>query len=72
LIVADIAFGSGHFNLAQGVVGTAVGIGASCSNVLAGYVSDHFGHATAFLGLSAVGCLGLCLIAFVMPETKRA
>ena len=29
LIVADIAFGSGHFNLAQGVVGTATGIGAS-------------------------------------------
>jgi hypothetical protein len=24
----------------------------------------------AFLGLSAIGCLGLCLIALVMPETK--
>ena len=40
LIVADVAFGSGHFNLAQGVVGTATGIGASLSTVLAGYVSD--------------------------------
>ena len=28
LIVADVAFGSGHFNLAQGIVGTATGIGA--------------------------------------------
>ena len=71
LIVADIAFGSGHFNLAQGVVGTATGIGASLSNVLAGYVSDHLGHSVAFLGLSAIGCVGLCLIATVMPETKR-
>jgi hypothetical protein len=71
LIVADIAFGSGHFNLAQGVVGTATGIGASLSNILAGYVSDHLGHSTAFLGLSAIGCVGLCLIATVMPETKR-
>ena len=70
LIVADIAFGSGHFNLAQGVVGTATGIGASLSNVLAGYVSDHLGHNIAFLGLSSIGCLGLCLIALVMPETK--
>src|SRR6202040_1501238 len=43
LIVADVAFGSGHFNLAQGIVGTAVGIGASLSTVLAGYVSDRFG-----------------------------
>ena len=59
LIVADIAFGSGHFNLAQGVVGTATGIGASLSTVLAGYVSDHLGHSVAFLGLSAVGCVGL-------------
>lgn len=72
LIVADIAFGSGHFNLAQGVVGTATGIGASLSNVLAGYVSDHLGHGMAFIGLSAIGCIGLCLILFVMPETKPA
>ena len=34
LIVADVAYGSGHFNLAQGVVGTATGIGASLSTVL--------------------------------------
>src|SRR5206468_6332659 len=34
LTVADIAFGSGHFNLAQGIVGTATGIGASLSTVL--------------------------------------
>src|SRR5882724_1506661 len=70
LIVADVAFGSGHFNLAQGIVGTATGIGASLSNVLAGYVSDHLGHSVAFLGLSGIGCVGLCLIALVMPETK--
>ena len=70
LTVADIAFGSGHFNLAQGVVGTATGIGASLSTILAGYVSDHLGHNIAFLGLSCIGGLGLCLIALVMPETK--
>src|SRR6202790_2272930 len=43
LVVADIAYGSGHFNLAQGIVGTATGIGASLSTVLAGYVSDKIG-----------------------------
>jgi len=52
LIVADVAFGSGHFNLAQGIVGTAVGIGASLSTVLAGYVSDKLGSSTAFMGLA--------------------
>ena len=51
LIVADVAFGSGHFNLAQGIVGTATGIGASLSTVLAGYVSDRFGGSIAFTHL---------------------
>jgi predicted MFS family arabinose efflux permease len=72
LIVADVAFGSGHFNFAQGIVGTAVGIGASLSTVLAGYVSDKFGSSVAFSGLAAVAATGLALIWFVMPETRRS
>ena len=72
LIVADVAFGSGHFNLAQGIVGTATGIGASLSTVLAGYVSDKFGSSVAFSGLAGVAAMGLAMIWFVMPETRRA
>ena len=71
LIVADVAFGSGHFNLAQGIVGTATGIGASLSTVLAGSASDRFGSSVAFTGLAAVAATGLVLIWFVMPETRR-
>jgi MFS family permease len=71
LIVADVACGSGHFNLAQGIVGTATGIGASSSTVLAGYVSDRFGSSVAFTGLAAVAAMGLALIWFAMPETRR-
>ncbi len=70
LIVADVAFGSGHFNLAQGIVGTATGIGASLSTVLAGYVSDKFGSAVAFTGLACVAALGLAVIWLLMPETR--
>jgi MFS family permease len=72
LIVADVAFGSGHFNLAQGIVGTATGIGASLSTVLAGYVSDKFGSSIAFTGLAGVAALGLTMIWLVMPETRRS
>jgi MFS family permease len=71
LIVADVAFGSGHFNLAQGIVGTAVGIGASLSTVLAGYLSDRFGHAVAFSALSGAAFAGLILVLAFMPETRR-
>ena len=72
LIVADVAFGSGHFNLAQGIVGTATGIGASLSTVLAGYVSDKFGSSVAFTGLAGVAAVGLAMIWLVMPETRRS
>jgi MFS family permease len=71
LVVADVAFGSGHFNLAQGVVGTATGIGASLSTVLAGYVSDRFGSSMAFTGLACIAGLGLVMIWSFMPETRR-
>jgi MFS family permease len=71
LIVADVAFGSGHFNLAQGIVGTATGIGASLSTVLAGYVADRFGSSVAFMGLASVAATGLAMIWLVMPETRR-
>jgi MFS family permease len=71
LVVADVAFGSGHFNLAQGIVGTAVGIGASLSTVLAGYVSERFSSSTAFMGLAGVAALGLVVIWLMMPETRR-
>jgi predicted MFS family arabinose efflux permease len=72
LVVADIAFGSGHFSLAQGIVGTATGIGASLSTVLAGYVSDKLGSSVAFLGLATVAATGLVMIWLVMPETRRS
>jgi MFS family permease len=70
LIVADVTFGSGHFNLAQGIVGTATGIGASLSTVVAGYVSDQFGAGVAFTGLAAIAAAGLVLIWVAMPETR--
>jgi predicted MFS family arabinose efflux permease len=70
LVVADVTRGTGHFNFALGVVGTAIGIGASLSTTLAGYISDRFGSAMAFLALSAAAAIGLALVWKLMPETK--
>lgn len=70
LIIADITFGSGRFNLAQGIVGTATGIGASLSTALAGYVSDWLGSAVAFSGLAMVAGIGLAVVFAAMPETR--
>ena len=72
LIVADLTRGTGHFNLGQGIVGTFIGIGASVSATLAGYISDHFGSPAAFAGLAAIAFAGLVAVWFLMPETRDA
>jgi predicted MFS family arabinose efflux permease len=40
------------------------------STTLAGYVSDNFGSAVAFLFLAAMAAAGLVLIWTLMPETR--
>jgi MFS family permease len=70
LTIADVTHGTGRFNLAQGIVGTGVGVGASVSTTLAGWMSDRFGSSTAFLGLACIGAVGLILVWLLMPETK--
>jgi MFS family permease len=70
LVIADVTRGTGHFNLAQGIVGSGIGIGASLSMVLAGYVNDHFGGPAAFYGLAALAASGFALMFALMPETR--
>ena len=70
LIAADVTRGTGRFNLAQGMIGTAVGIGASVSGVLTGYTADLAGTTAAFLMLAAVGAVGLTSVWALMPETR--
>jgi MFS family permease len=72
LMIADLTRGTGHFNLVQGAVATAVGIGASISPTLAGYLIDHFGSRTAFLGLALIASLAFAAVWSLMPETKPA
>ena len=70
LIIADLTRGTGHFNLGQGVIGTATGLGASPSTALAGYLSDHFGNVVAFSGLAAIAAIGLAAVLALMKETR--
>src|SRR5262249_55304690 len=70
LIVADVTRESGRFNLALGIVGSAMGIGAAISTTIGGYMVDHLGHVAAFTGLSAVAAIGMVLAATIMPETR--
>jgi MFS family permease len=69
IIVADLMRGTGRYNIAQGAILTAQGIGAALSTTLAGVVVVHAGYSAAFLTLAAVALLGGLVFFFGMPET---
>jgi MFS family permease len=70
LITSDIDGNSGHFNLSLGFVGLAIGVGATISTTLAGWVGDQLGDPAAFGFLAAVGALATLLVWGFMPETR--
>ncbi len=72
LVIADITFGTGRFNLAQGAVGTAVGLAAAAGMASSGYIADEFGPSAAFFGLAAAAAVGFAVVALLMPETRSA
>ncbi|MGH7093475.1 MAG: MFS transporter, partial [Stellaceae bacterium] len=70
LVISDIAGGSGRYNLALGVIGLAIGVGATASTSLAGWISDQFGMSVAFAVLATVGLAAELLVWLAMPETQ--
>jgi MFS family permease len=70
LVIADLTQGSGRFNLTLGAISTAVGIGASLSQVIAGSIVHHFGSNAGFLFLATVAAIAFGTLYFLMPETK--
>jgi len=70
LVIADLTKGTGRFNLTQGAIGTAVGTGASLSNLVAGFVVKYAGFHAAFITMAAIAGVALVFFWFAMPETK--
>lgn len=70
LIILDVTHETGHFNLALGIAGSAVGVGAALSTTLTGYLSDHYGSFAAFNALTAFAFAGLLAVGALMPETE--
>jgi MFS family permease len=70
IIVNDLTYGTGRFNLSQGAIATAQGIGAALSTTLAGLIVVSAGYSAAFLTLGAIALAGLLLYALAMRETR--
>ncbi len=69
LVVQDLTHGSGRFNVSLGALTTIWGVGAACSNILAGWIIVVAGYHAAFISLGIIAAVGLILYATAMPET---
>jgi MFS family permease len=70
LVIADLTTGTGRFNLSQGLVGTASGIGASLSTAVFGLIAASFGRMIVFLSIASVALLAVLIAWLAMPETR--
>jgi MFS family permease len=71
LVVADLTRGTGHFNISQGAIATAAGLGGALSTAVAGLIIVKAGYSAAFLFLAAVAGAGLIGFCIMMPETLQ-
>lgn len=70
LMVADLARGTGRFNLALGATALALGLGTACSNLLAGVIASATSYNTTFATLSGIAASGLLWFLLAVPETR--
>lgn len=70
VVIADLTKGTGRFNVSQGAVASAQGLGAALSATLAGAIIVWAGYTASFLTLATIAALGLGLYVLAMPETK--
>lgn len=69
LVVADLTRGTGRFNVSQGAIGTAIGVGAALSTSCSGLIVVKLGYDASFQFLASVATAALLLFWLAMPET---
>jgi MFS family permease len=69
LVVADRTRATGRFNLVQGSLAAAVGLGAALSTTFGGKLIQHFSYRISFLALGAIAVLAFALLWTAVPET---
>ncbi len=71
VMVADLAKGTGRFNLAQGAINTSIGIGASLGNLTLGFLAKAVGFKAVFVIAAVIAIVALGLFWAKMPETRE-
>jgi MFS family permease len=70
IIAADLMWGTGRFNLAQGLIALSTGLGAGSSNLCSGFVVQWFGYTVGFITLAIIAVVDLVFFALLMPKTQ--
>ena len=71
LVIADLTRGTGRFNLTLGAIATAVGIGASVSQAVAGSIVHYVSYRAGFLFCALIAAAAFLLLWWCMPETNH-
>lgn len=70
LVIADVTAGSGRYNLAQGAIGMATGVGAALSTTAVGYIAQWLGFDAGLLVLATVAAAAVGFTWLFLPETR--
>lgn len=70
IMISDLTKGTGRFNLTQGAIGTATGIGASFSTLVTGFIVKAYGFGAGFGFLAVMAFVALLIFYFFVAETK--
>ena len=71
LMMADLSKGTGRFNLLQGAVYCALGVGMALSTFVTGKVSEAYGFNNGFRFLAAISIVACLFFTFFVKETKE-
>jgi predicted MFS family arabinose efflux permease len=72
LVLTDLTTGTGRFNLAQGILGTLMGIAVALGTGTIGFIVERYGDVTGFVVMAAGTSLAMVLLWALLPETKPA
>ena len=70
LVLTDLTTGTGGFNLAQGILGTLMGIAVALGTSAIGFTVERYGDVTGFVVMAAGTSVAMVLLWALLPETK--
>lgn len=70
LVIAELTAGSSRYNLAQGAIGIASGIGAALRTTAVGYIAQWFGFDAGLLVLASLAAAAFVVVLTLLRESR--